>query len=306
MIFPKRKLIMRISGMLGLLLCCAQPVLAQPAGEIGELPQDCRALLEPSERGTFQQWQVFVQLEHCDRIKRIRRISELLPEDQRPRFYEAIVPASRLPEGFGVDLPILRVVFPDRTFFDTDKATLRPEALEIARLIAENLRREPPDVALFVAGHSDIRGSRAYNENLSIDRANAIAEEIFRSGVNLTSIWRIGFGEDMPLVAGNTAWAWGRNRRIEFLFAAKPEAIGIWLADKQLDGLCSGRSAREAGACKQELHLKDDYRVVEVVAKPRETAAAKRAAQTSVAPRPPRTISINPKARTAKSINLEL
>ncbi|TKV41570.1 hypothetical protein A0U87_20655 [Sphingobium sp. MP9-4] len=68
-----------------------------------------------------------------------------------------------LPANIAADVPALRVVFLERTtFFDTDSARLRPVAIEIAALIAENLRKEPPDVALFVAGHVDARGSYDY------------------------------------------------------------------------------------------------------------------------------------------------
>lgn len=103
---------------------------------------------------------------------------------------------------FGADVPVLRVVFPERTFFDTADVMLRPEAEQLAAIVAESLRNKPPDVAMFVAGHADLRGERLYNERLSIDRADAIARRIFAAGVASISIWRVGCGEDMPLVAG--------------------------------------------------------------------------------------------------------
>jgi len=290
------------------------------------LPNDCRDLVSPSSRGAIQNWQAFVELEHCDRIKRIKRVSELLPRDEQPLFFEGIVPASRLPSVYRTDIPVLRVVFPERTFFDTAKSFLRPEGLQIARLVAANLRKEPPDVSLFVAGHADARGSRRYNEILSIDRANSIAEEVFRAGINFSSIWRIGFGEDMPLVVGQNSYAWDRNRRIEFLFAAKPEAIAVWLADNQLDGLCQGRNKKQTDKCKAKLDLKTNYKVIEVVkASPRQKINPQRGKQetinppdnniavaptgssgNSINPRRARGITINPKARSAGSISLNL
>lgn len=195
-------------------------------------------------------------------MKRLRRLSEVLPPDQRPRFYEGVVPASRLPSSFGTDLPVLRVVFPDRTFFDTGRYVLRPEARRVAAIIAESLRREPPDVAMFVAGHADSRGSDEMNEILSINRANAVARNIFRQGVNLSSIWRIGFGEDMPLYSGSSDADFARNRRVEFLFSAKPEAVGIWLADQQFGELCQASNAAEAAACRDKLKFRAGYEAV--------------------------------------------
>jgi len=301
-------------------------VAAQTMRLIGPMPQDCRSLLPQGARGTFQDWRVFVELEHCDRIKRLRRIAEILPPDEQPMFYETRLPAWRLPSNIATDVPVLRVVFPERTFFDTDSSRLRPEAIEIAALIAENLRKEPPDVALFIAGHADARGTREYNEALSVDRSNAIAEQIFQFGVSLTSIWRIGFGEDMPLVAGNDEAAFARNRRIEFLFAAKPEAMATWLADNQLDNLCQARNRSDAERCKASLSLKADYTVREVVQAPaRANLAVKRLPVARIAPgskalgsvapssptigvkpKPARTISINPQRRSAGTIQLNL
>jgi outer membrane protein OmpA-like peptidoglycan-associated protein len=234
-------------------------VNAQAMREVQELPQDCRTLLPSAVVGTFQPWQSFVQLEHCDRMKRLRRLSQALPPDQQPRFYEGIVPAARLPAEFAVDLPVLRVVFPERVFFDTARSDLRQEAREIVSIVAESLRHEPPDVALFVAGHTDKRASTSYNEALSIDRANAVATAIFAQGINFTSIWRIGFGEDMPLYSGDTMADYDRNRRIEFLFAAKPEAVAVWLADQQLGELCRAATIVETQKCKEQLRLRQDY-----------------------------------------------
>jgi outer membrane protein OmpA-like peptidoglycan-associated protein len=240
------------------------PVKAQFSRPIGPLPSDCLSLLGRKKTGGLATWQSTVLLEHCDRIKRLQRLSVLLPPDEQPRFFESVIPHHRLPADYGVDIPVLRVVFPDRVFFDTAKSALRPEAQEIARIIAESLRRELPDVTLFVAGHADSRGDADYNEALSISRADTVATTIFRYGINLGTVWRIGFGEDMPLVAGQHEAAWGQNRRIEFLFSAKPEPIGVWLADQQQHDLCQSRNTAESTRCKAGLELRPDYEAARV------------------------------------------
>jgi outer membrane protein OmpA-like peptidoglycan-associated protein len=230
----------------------------------------------------IQDWRNLVAVEHCDRIKRLLRISAHLAPSERPVFYDGTVLASRLPRNVGVDIPILRVVFPERVFFNTDSTVLRPEAVEVANLIAESLRHEPPDVVMFVAGHADARASRAYNNSLSVNRANALAEGVLDRGVNLAWVWRVGFGEDLPLVAGNDEWAWGQNRRIEFLFAARPEALAVWLTEDQGAELCRGRNRAETDMCWRTLPPAPRYVLVRV--RPR------LAARTGVFPpaRPPR------------------
>ena len=91
-----------------------------------------------------------------------------------------------------------------------------------------------------------------------------------RQGVNVAAVWRIGFGEDMPLVPEIDDIAMGQNRRAEFLFAGKPEAIATWLADMQLGNLCSGASREETEGCLCSMALRSDYIGEElvVVAKP--------------------------------------
>lgn len=235
------------------------PAAAQVMREVVELPPDCADALPPEIRGTLQPWQVYVRLEHCDRMKNLRKLSTILPPDQRPRFYEGVVPASRLPSDFATDLPVLRVVFPERTFFNTGSTALRPEADQIARIITDLLRRTAPDVAIFVAGHADVRGESAANELLSERRATAVARQILDSGVLTYRIWRIGFGEDMPLSGGTTDYDLAMNRRVEFLFAAKPEAVGIWLADQQSEELCQSADYDQLETCRRNLAFRSGY-----------------------------------------------
>lgn len=256
---------------------------AQPMQEIDALPRDCRSMMGPMPASGILDWRATVMLEHCDRIKRLQRISAQLPANERPQFFQMMVSRHRLPGEYNVDMPVLRVVFPDRVFFNTAEAELRPEAQQIAAIIAESLRREPPDVTMFVAGHADQRGDADANELLSIRRADALANAVFRAGVNHSSIWRIGFGEDLPLVAGDDEAAWGANRRVEFLFAAKPEPIGSWLADQQMTGLCISRNPSDSEACRNRLRVRIDYQADRVLSSsPPPVRAVARPAPTSV------------------------
>lgn len=252
---------------------------------------DCNDYL--SAGGVSQSWQQMIQVEQCDRIKRLSRLSRTGVE---PQFFIERIPREKLPPEVGVDVPLLRVVFPQRVFFDTAESGLRPEAREVVRVVSESLRQDVPDVALFVAGHTDVRGARAYNQGLSVDRANAVAEQILDQGVNLATVWRIGFGPDMPLVANTGPEGWGYNRRVEFLFAGSADAIAVWLADMQVDGLCSGASQRETAQCRRSLKLRADYEAVEITAASRDVAPASSGQHTAPASRP---VEVDPEVRKA-------
>jgi outer membrane protein OmpA-like peptidoglycan-associated protein len=249
-------------------------------------------------------WQGMMEVEHCDRIK---RLAALTHTGARPEFFVQHIPKERLPSGFSHDAPLLRVVFPERVFFDTAQATLRAEGLEVARIVADSLRKDVPDVTLFVAGHTDARGDRDYNQNLSVDRANIMAAAILQQDVRLAQVWRIGFGPDMPLVP-NGPEGWGFNRRVEFLFSSSPDAIAVWLSDMQLDGLCKGTSREQTSGCKKSLNLRGNYEATQLQLKPssrqavhparKTTGVSPDSAKTAIQPQVARRIVINPVHRT--------
>lgn len=263
------------------------------AGSIGQrIDPDtfrCEDFLPAGTAGQSS-WQDMMEVEHCDRIKRLKALART---GAQPEFHVIRIPGNKLPPGFPASMPMLRVVFPQRAFFDTAESDLRPEGMDVVRIVAESLRNDVPDVALFVAGHTDARGNREYNQNLSVDRANAVAAEILQLGVNLATVWRIGFGPDMPLVPNDGPLGWSYNRRVEFLFASRPEAIAVWLADMQLDGLCSGSSRRETDQCKHALKLRSHYEAVQLLA-PSGTAISADSRSKTIGPRSSRGVKIQP------------
>ena len=129
-----------------------------------------------------------VKLEYQDRLSRLRRLTDAA---RQPHFYtEWITPSEHGLPTYPVSIPVLRVVFDQRTFFDVDSAVVRPEAYAVLDTIAEDLKREPPDVSLFVAGHTDSTGAEDYNFNLGLRRANAVAAALVRRGIYQASVYR--------------------------------------------------------------------------------------------------------------------
>lgn len=249
-----------------------------------------------------------LEFEHCFRLQQMARLASQRITGGVPEFYVERVPRIKLPKGATTDVPILRVVFPQRIFFDTDKHTLRPEAKEVVDIIVSSLKKDAPDVTLFIAGHTDPRGSADYNYNLSIDRAYAVAKTVFENGGLQKNIWWIGFGRDMPLVPNTGPEAWGYNRRVEFLFSGTPAAIAVWMADMQIDRLCASNSKYEEDKCKLNLDLKRIYDAVEItqakeIVNSNDNAAIEIGSdKRSLNPVPGRRFSIDPTRRTATAI----
>ena len=255
-----------------LLMCLVVPAygntVPQPMRQISRIAADCTDHLATTSANDVYSWESLVEVEHCDRIKRLSNIALSMGSAEAPIFYDGSVTADTLSsKNPNIRIPILRVVFPERLFFETGQSDLLPDAVGVVKIIAASLRQEPPDVALFIAGHADARGSRDFNLNLSVDRANAIAAAVLLDGVNQSSVWRVGFGKDMPLKAGHSKSAYDANRRIELLFAAKPEAIAKWISEQQVDLLCIGKSTEQTSQCKAELTL-GNAEAVELIAVP--------------------------------------
>lgn len=188
--------------------------------------------------------------EHISRMKLLMRLAQFLPEDVRPEFSQFIVGKEHLPPLFRRDVPLLRVVFPEKSFFLTASSQVRPEAQAALDLIAEALRGQASDVAVFVAGHTDDRGTTNYNYNLSVDRANAVALRLASMGIGPIALWRVGFGESVPLVPNDSEWNMSINRRVEFIFGARADPVAIYLQEQQKD-LCAERDLRLLQTCKR-------------------------------------------------------
>ncbi len=85
--------------------------------------------------------------------------------------------------------------------FDFDRATLRPDAVTTLSEAAEILRRYP-ELRVEVAGHTDLCGSDAYNQNLSERRASTVYDYLTSNGIDAARMaGPTGYGESRPLVS---------------------------------------------------------------------------------------------------------
>jgi outer membrane protein OmpA-like peptidoglycan-associated protein len=197
-----------------------------------------------TQNSSIPDWWESVDVDHRNRKQRLQRQASD-PAMPAPTLHEYVIPRADLP-GLPGDMPVLRVVFQDRVFFDTAKWDIRPDALPVIDAVARMLREERSDAALFIAGHTDSRGTDGYNLDLSIKRATSVGEALLRRGIGLAKIWRIGFGEAVPLRPNNSDANMAANRRVEFVFASKPAAVVAWLG-RQMHELC--RDAALAAHC---------------------------------------------------------
>lgn len=96
-------------------------------------------------------------------------------------------------------------------FFATASATLT----SAGRSKLEDYFRQTEAYSYSIAGHTDSRGSDAYNQGLSEARAEAVAAVARSVGAVVESV--AGYGESQPAASNATADGMAKNRRVEVL-----------------------------------------------------------------------------------------
>jgi outer membrane protein OmpA-like peptidoglycan-associated protein len=98
--------------------------------------------------------------------------------------------------------------------FATDRAELRPGALDKLRPLARYLRANP-GVRVAIIGHTDSRGTDAHNQDLSERRAASVREAFDEMGVTRARFRVEGHGEGEPVATNATPAGMRLNRRVE-------------------------------------------------------------------------------------------
>jgi OOP family OmpA-OmpF porin len=98
--------------------------------------------------------------------------------------------------------------------FDYDKSDIKPQYHDQlqtgVRILTDN-----PTIKVQVQGHTDSKGSDAYNQALSERRAEAVKNYIVAAGIDASRISSSGVGEAKPIATNETAEGRAQNRRIE-------------------------------------------------------------------------------------------
>ena len=73
-----------------------------------------------------------------------------------------------------------------------------------------------PQTTTVVEGHTDARGTDAYNQKLSERRANAVREVLVNQyGVDASRVNAVGYGESRPVADNASDTGRAINRRVE-------------------------------------------------------------------------------------------
>lgn len=99
--------------------------------------------------------------------------------------------------------------------FQTASADLTAEGKSILDTIVSTMTKLQ-DKQINIIGHTDDRGLRTSNINLSLARADAVKNYLVTRNIHPERIHTSGMGPDNPIASNVTAEGRSRNRRIEF------------------------------------------------------------------------------------------
>jgi OmpA-OmpF porin, OOP family len=124
-----------------------------------------------------------------------------------PRAAPAPAPAPQPPAA-------TKVTYAADAFFDFDRAVLKPEGRAklddlISKVQGINLE------VIIAVGHTDSVGTDAYNQRLSVRRAEAVKAYLVSKGVEKNRVYTEGKGEKQPVADNRTAEGRAKNRRVE-------------------------------------------------------------------------------------------
>ncbi|MEQ9316610.1 MAG: OmpA family protein [Henriciella sp.] len=120
-------------------------------------------------------------------------------------------------EAMGSDMAEYGRVVLDGIVFDFDKATLKPESKTALDQIAMYLNANPGK-SFYVVGHTDSKGTFAYNSKLSSDRALAVADAL-KQDYDIASdrLELHGVGPLSPVFSNTGDAGREKNRRVELV-----------------------------------------------------------------------------------------
>jgi OOP family OmpA-OmpF porin len=107
-----------------------------------------------------------------------------------------------------------KVTYTADALFDFDKSVLKPAA----KTSLDNLSGQIKSLALEVViatGHTDSVGTDAYNQKLSVRRADAVKKYLVSKGIADSRIQIEGKGESQPVADNKTADGRAKNRRVQ-------------------------------------------------------------------------------------------
>lgn len=100
--------------------------------------------------------------------------------------------------------------------FDVDKASLKPDGQSTVAEIVKYLQANST-VKISIEGHTDNTGDAKHNKDLSLQRANAVMNELTAKQIKKENLSVLGYGSEKPLMPNDSEENKAKNRRVELV-----------------------------------------------------------------------------------------
>lgn len=143
---------------------------------------------------------------------------------QEPETINGLNDEDGCPDTGLVEVKENKILLEKRVFFDFASARVRSAARAVLKDLSKLIKSHPEYVRVSLEGHTDNRGSSAFNLDLSKRRAESVKKALVTMGVEPERLVIKGLGESAPWVrAANDVEEDKRNRRVEVRIEAIDE-----------------------------------------------------------------------------------
>jgi len=126
----------------------------------------------------------------------------------------APAPAAAAPAPAPAPAAATKVTYAADAFFDFDKSALKSEGKAKLDDLVGKVKGINLEVIIAV-GHTDSVGSDAYNQKLSVRRAESVKAYLVSKGIEKNRVYTEGKGEKQPVADNKTKEGRAKNRRVE-------------------------------------------------------------------------------------------
>ncbi len=112
------------------------------------------------------------------------------------------------------------ILFP----YGSDAAQVDPAVDEFLSRLAEHLQKA--NAAVTIVGHTDSKGTAAFNQRLGLERAEHVRDLLVGRGVAAARVRVLSEGSASPVTSNETEEGRSRNRRVEILLQDSADGDG--------------------------------------------------------------------------------
>ena len=120
----------------------------------------------------------------------------------------------------------IKITFDSGILFDINSSSLRGAAKTNLQNLAVILNKYQ-DTEVLIEGHTDSTGTSEHNLDLSLRRAQSVANQLTISQVASNRFRIMGYGEDQPVASNETAEGRQANRRVDIAIFANDKLKGV-------------------------------------------------------------------------------